>query len=109
METLEALNFETSDRKAWYILRMLDGGASKQCETVSVLPIYGQLRKLLEAKLTHIKKELKSLKPNSVILDHSLLIKFDEISQALRNIRTRDSTGFDHPEFLIHLGRYNRE
>lgn len=116
-ETVERLNFQTSSRQAWSLLRKLGEGAPKQRQTLGTNPnkvashLVATSRAPKDKEHTiQIKRELKTLKTEATETKHSRPFTTEEISKALDDVTAGKAPGFDniHPEFLINCGKYTK-
>jgi hypothetical protein len=116
METMETLDFKTSSRKAWSLLRKLsDGGkigdSNQPISPNRVANHIAQTSKAPsdKAHTRMVKNGLKSLR-KSFVNDHAVSNCFtaDDITKAIKELKNGKAPGFDgiHPEFLIHCGKY---
>ncbi|KAH1022145.1 hypothetical protein HUJ04_011582 [Dendroctonus ponderosae] len=114
-ETVENLNFQASSRKAWPLIRKLGGGnpPPKQkppigSDSVASNIVATSTARKDKAHTKRVKKQLRSLKPESTETEHSRPFTGEEISAALKNFALVKAPGFDglHPEFLINSGKY---
>lgn len=116
-ETVENLNFQTSSRKAWSLLRKLGGANAPQKQKAPISPnlvashIVATSRAPRDkAHTKRVKKHLKTLKSGLVETQHSRPFNVEEVVDALKEVSPGKAPGFDgiHPEFLLNCGKYAR-
>ena len=116
VETVQALDFKTSSRKAWSLLRKLnDGNKSTHRETpIHPSKIAAHIVSTSKAPrdrthTTQIKHDLKALKSDCEDqTEYSRPFLPDEITTGLKDVKSGKAPGSDgvHPEFLLHCGKY---
>lgn len=118
METVQALDFKTSSRKAWSLLRKLNDGNKRAHKETPIPP--NQIASHIvstskaprdRAHTTQIKHELTALKSTcNHQTEFSRPFSSDEITTALKDVKSGKAPGFDgvHPEFLLNCGKYAR-
>lgn len=116
VETVENLNFQTSSRKAWSLIRKLGGGIPPQKQKESPISPNSVASHIVQtsrapgdkAHTKRIRRHLKTLKSKSIETQYSCPFTYEEISAALRDVTPGKAPGFDgiHPEFLLNCGRY---
>ncbi|XP_072384497.1 uncharacterized protein [Diabrotica undecimpunctata] len=117
-ETVESLNFQTSSRQAWTLLRKLGSGTpiTRNKTTINPNTIASHLVSTSRAPkdkphTIKVKRELKTLKFQSAETEYSRPFACKEVTIALKDVKPGKAPGFDniHPDFLITSGKYARE
>lgn len=116
VETIQALDFKTSGRKAWSLLRKLNDGNKRTHRETPIHPSKIACSYCINSKAprgrthtTQIKHELKELKSDcDDQTEYSRPFLPDEITTGLKDVKSGKPSGFDavHPEFLLHCGKY---
>lgn len=115
-ETVESLDFRTSSRKAWSLLRKLGGGNPllRTNEKVTPSQVADHIVSMsraphIKAHTKNVRKDLTSLKSSCVQeSEFSRPFNDEEITTALKQMKIGKAPGFDgiHSEFLVHSGQY---
>jgi hypothetical protein len=116
VETMESLDFKTSSRKAWSLLRKLNGGGKIGDSNPPISPnkVASHMAQTSKApgdktQTRNVKTELRSLR-RSFEPEHAATNPFAtaETTKAIKELKAGKAPGFDgiHPEFLIHCGKY---
>lgn len=114
-ETVENLNFQTSSRKAWSLIRKLGGGNPPKRQKAPIKPnsvashiVMTSRAPRDKAHTKRVKEHLKTLKNESTETEHSRPFTGEDVSAALKDVTSGKAPGFDgiHPEFLINCGKY---
>lgn len=114
-ETVESMNFQTSSRQAWSLLRKLGSGAPAQRQKPGISPnaIASHIAATsrapkVKAHTIEIKRELRNLKHHARESIHARPVTLAEIETALKDVTPGKAPGFDNisPEFLIHCGKH---
>lgn len=115
---VESMDFKHSSRKAWDLLRKLNGGSLKmntttdvtpnqiasRLESTSKMPIDKRLIKRINRKLRKAKSRIKTSPYGSDVTN-------EEVSAAITTIKPNRACGVDgiFPEFIINLGNRARK
>lgn len=115
-KTVEEMDFKHSSRKAWSLLRKIQGNKNSKQTTVKVTPnqiaahIVDTSRAPRDRSHTiEVKKDFKTLKTSCPPSDeYSSPFTEAEINIALAETKTNKAPGFDgiHPEFLKYCGPF---
>lgn len=115
VEMVESMNFQTSSRQAWSLLRKLGSGAPTQRLQADISAnavashIVATSRTPRDKEHTHeIKLKLRNKKKEARESEYSYPFTLEEIEVALKDVSPRKAPGFDciNPEFLINCGKY---
>jgi hypothetical protein len=113
IQTVESMDFKTSSRNAWSLLRKLGGSNFQNIYESMVTPKKVAAHIASTSRVPSEKKHTKYIKQQLKLIKNSLehiptAITTQEISKAIKEMKPGKAPGLDriHSEFLINCGKY---